>query len=87
MSKNRKAAALSYDPNQAEAPKLVAKGSGTTAEQIIELAKAHDIPIQEDGSLVELLSQLNINETIPEDLYQAVAEIFSFIYMLDRKLG
>jgi flagellar biosynthesis protein len=87
MSKNKqtKAIALAYDSSQHEAPKIVAKGKGLVAEKLIEKAKEHNVPIQEDSSLVELLSQLQINETIPEQLYQAVAEVFAFIYKVDRQ--
>ena len=81
------AVALGYNPASHDAPKVVAKGKGLVAEQIIEKAKANDIPIQEDPSLVEVLSQLELNERIPEELYQAVAEVFSFIYRLDKQAG
>lgn len=81
------AVALGYNPNSHDAPNVVAKGKGIIAEQIIEKAKEHNVPIQEDPSLVEVLSQLEINERIPEELYQAVAEVFSFIYHLDKKAG
>ena len=47
--------------------------------------KNHDIPIQEDPSLVELLSQINLNQQIPEELFKVVAEVFAFIYRLDRQ--
>lgn len=81
------AVALGYDPASHDAPKVTAKGKGLVAEQIIEKAREHDIPVQEDPSLVEVLSQLELNERIPEQLYQAVAEVFSFIYRLDKKAG
>jgi flagellar biosynthesis protein len=79
------ALALSYDANSHSAPKVVAKGKGIVADNIIERAKEHNIPIQEDSSLVEILSQLQINETIPEELYQAVAEVFAFVYRVDKQ--
>jgi len=81
------AIALGYNPASHDAPKVTAKGRGLIAEQIIETAKMHDIPIQEDPSLVEVLSQLELNERIPEELYQAVAEVFSFVYKLDQQAG
>ncbi|WP_339249664.1 EscU/YscU/HrcU family type III secretion system export apparatus switch protein [Sporosarcina sp. FSL W8-0480] len=81
------AIALSYNPDVAEAPKIIAKGKGLIAQNIIETAKEHNIPIQEDASLVELMGQLNVNETIPEQLYQAVAEVFAYIYHIDRNHG
>lgn len=82
----KKAAALSYDVNKEHAPKLSASGKGYIAENIIEKAKEHSVPIQEDASLVELLAELNINETVPEEIYQAVAEVFAFIYRSDKRL-
>lgn len=80
------AVALSYDSLKHSAPRLTAKGKGKVAENIIKIAKEQNIPIQDDPTLVELLSQLKINETIPEELYQVVAEIFAFIYKVDRKI-
>ena len=83
----KEAIALSYDPNSAGAPKIVAKGKGEIAENIVKKAKEHDIPIQEDASLVEILGQLNIDESIPEELYKAVSEVFAYIYQVDREHG
>ena len=80
----KEAIALSYNPLNADIPKVIAKGKGKIAENILEQAKAHDIPIQEDPNLVQLLGQLDLNEAIPEELYQAVAEVFAFIYRLDQ---
>ncbi|MCM3709957.1 EscU/YscU/HrcU family type III secretion system export apparatus switch protein [Sporosarcina luteola] len=83
----KEAIALSYDPNAGDAPKVVAKGKGKIAENILEKAKEHDVPVQEDPTLVELLGQLEVDETIPEQLYQAVAEVFAYIYQVDREHG
>jgi flagellar biosynthesis protein len=85
MKEKKQAVALSYDANVHEAPVVVAKGKGYVAEAIIAAAKQHSIPIQEDPSLVQLLSELEVNEMIPEDLYALVAELFAFIYRLDRQ--
>ncbi|MHC0037650.1 EscU/YscU/HrcU family type III secretion system export apparatus switch protein [Pseudoneobacillus sp. C159] len=87
MSENKplKAVALSYNSCQNDAPKVVASGRGMLAANMIEKAKEHNIPLQEDPSLVELLCQLEINETIPEELYNAVAEVFAFIYSVDQQ--
>ncbi|MCA0969157.1 EscU/YscU/HrcU family type III secretion system export apparatus switch protein [Halobacillus litoralis] len=81
--KRREAIALSYQEQEA-APKVVAKGKGFVADNILEKAKEGDVPVQEDASLVELLSELNINEQIPEELYHVVAEVFAFIYKSDQ---
>lgn len=85
-SENRKeAVALTYTGEDNSAPVVKAKGKGMVAEQIIQLANEHNVPIYEDKALVELLGQLDLNETIPEELYKAVAEVFAFIYRLDQK--
>ena len=80
-----KAAALKYNRGDASAPKMVAKGRGKVAEKIVEIAKAHNIPIKEDKDLVEFLSTLDLYQEIPEELYKAVAEIIAFIYELKDK--
>jgi flagellar biosynthesis protein len=82
----KKAIALKYENEIENAPKLVAKGNGLVAEEIVDNAIKHDIHIHEDPALVELLSNLEIHQQIPEELYEAVAEIFAFIYKLDRDL-
>lgn len=81
----KEAAALSYRHDLMHAPAVVAKGKGVIAEAIIEKAKENHVPIEEDPSLVHLLNQLNVNDHIPEELYQAVAEIFAFIYKTDKR--
>ncbi|MBS4198940.1 EscU/YscU/HrcU family type III secretion system export apparatus switch protein [Bacillus sp. FJAT-49732] len=81
------AVALHYMSDVHEAPIVLAKGKGVIADNILAIGRELDIPVQQDPTLVELLGQLNINETIPEDLYNAVAEIFAFIYWLDKRKG
>jgi len=85
VEKRKEAVALRYDEKQADAPTVIAKGKGQVADQILKEAMGHQIPIQEDPSLVELLSKLNINDKIPEELYKAVAEVFAFIYQADKQ--
>lgn len=81
----KKAIALQYNKDQTTAPVVTAKGQGYIAEEILKRAKDSNIPIQEDQSLVEILSQLNINQRIPEELYQVVAEVFAYIYKIDEQ--
>lgn len=83
----RKAVALKYEPGVQAAPVLVAKGKGQIADRILEKAKKNGVPIQEDASLVEVLSKLDVDQEIPADLYALVAEILSFVYQSDRKAG
>jgi len=73
-------AALRYDHPKDRAPKLVARGEGHVAEKILALAREHDIPIHEDRELVEVLSRLDLEEDIPGEVYQVVAEILAFLY-------
>ncbi|KGP73975.1 EscU/YscU/HrcU family type III secretion system export apparatus switch protein [Pontibacillus yanchengensis] len=87
QQKRKEAVALNYNAEELEAPKVVAKGKGEIASRIEESAKEHEVPIQEDPALVNLLGELDINETIPEDLYQAVAEVFAFVYQVDKRSG
>lgn len=78
------AVALKYDGENA--PVVTAKGSQELAEQIIEIAKKHQVPLTENKELVSLLSTLELGDEIPEMLYIAVAEIIAFAYMLKGKV-
>lgn len=84
-AKRKQAVALRYQAGVAEAPAVIAKGKGYVAENILKQAKEHHIPIQEDPSLVEVLGKLDLNQQIPPELYQVVAEILAFVYRLDRE--
>ncbi len=81
----KKAVALTYNPEQGDAPVVVAKGHGQIAERILDKAKESGVPIQEDASLVEVLSKLDIDQQIPPALYQLVAEVLSFVYKADQR--
>lgn len=81
----KKAVALKYAPDRNKAPVVVAKGRGEVAESILKRAKESGVPVQEDASLVEVLSKLDLDQEIPPELYQLVAEILSFVYRSDRK--
>ncbi len=81
----KKAVALKYEKDQDSAPKVIAKGKGKVAENIIELARKNDIPIKDDPDLIEVLSSLEINEEIPSEIYVAVAELLAFVYSANSK--
>ena len=81
----KKAVALRYDTEREKVPKVIAKGTGKVAENIIALAEEHGIPVQSDPDLIEVLSKLNIDEEIPPSLYVAVAELLAFVYSLNSK--
>lgn len=81
----KKAVALRYDTDKENAPRVVAKGQGNTAQNIIKIAELHNLPIKKDEDLVELLSKVELDREVPEALYKAVAEVFSFIYKISKK--
>jgi len=77
------AIALKYDGKNA--PKVTAKGEGISAEQILELAEKHNIPLQNEPELARILAHIPLGEEIPNELYVAVAEVISFAYFLSGK--
>ncbi len=79
-----KAVAMQYE-EQEEAPRVTAKGRGELAEKIVQLAEQHEIPLYEDPDLVSLLYKLDLEEQIPTSLYEVVAEVFAFLYRLNRQ--
>lgn len=79
------AIALKYNEESDKAPVIIASGKGVIAQSIIENGKNAGLPIYEDAALAEVLTKLPVNESIPEELYEVVAEIFSFVYQLDGK--
>jgi flagellar biosynthesis protein len=82
--RNQLAVALHYD--KTGAPRVVAKGRGTIGEKIIELAKAHDIPIEENEVLAGALSNVELGDEIPTELYKAVAEVLVFVLRLSGRI-
>ena len=80
----KKAVALKYDKDKDKAPRVVGKGIGLMADAIIALAKEHNIPIQPNSDLVEILSHMNLNQEIPPETYVLVAEILAFIYRTNQ---
>lgn len=82
-NKQNKAVALKYQPKLENAPRVIAKGKGKTAEKIIKIAREHNIYIHNDPDLIEILSQLDLNDEIPPDLYIVIAELLVFVYSLN----
>lgn len=80
------AVALSYKPENMEAPKLVAKGQDLIALKIREIAEEHDITIVENKPLAQaLFKNVEINQEVPADHYKAVAEIISYVWRVKRR--
>ena len=81
-SKDQLAVALHYD--RSGAPRVVAKGRGSIGARIVEIARAHDIPIEENEVLAGALSNVELGDEIPVELYKAVAEVLVFVLRLTR---
>ena len=82
----KRAAALKYDQAKNMAPRVVAKGKGHIAEQIVRVARDNDVPLLEDRNLANVLEAMDLETEIPAELYRAVAEVLVFIYRLNGKL-
>jgi flagellar biosynthesis protein len=67
------------------APKLTAKGTGDIAERIVETAEAAGVPVEHNEPLAQSLSQLELEQQIPKELYRAVAEVIGFIMKKTRQ--
>ena len=81
------AVAIRYDKENMGAPQVVAKGQRLWASKIKEIAKEEGIPILRNVPLAAALSKVEVGEEVPEDLYDAVAEILQFVYKLAEERG
>lgn len=77
------AVALAYAAGDA-APRVVAKGRGLIAQEIISKAREHGVFVHESPELVSLLMQVDLDERIPSQLYVAVAELLAWIYRVEN---
>lgn len=66
--------------NKGRAPRVIAAGRGSVAEQILALAFANGVKVREDADLAELLSAVDLESEIPLEAFTAVAEILSYVY-------
>lgn len=80
----KKSVALGYNKDRDAAPRILAKGKGFLAERINSLADGEGIPVVEQKALSDVLYQLDLQETIPYELYEIVSEIFAFVYESGR---
>ena len=81
------AVALEYAPRSDDAPRLVAKGRGELARQIIELAEANGVSVRQDADLATLLEAVEIDQEIPVEAFIAVAEVLAYVYEANDQLG
>jgi len=85
FDKHKKAIAIKYDKEQGDAPVVLASGKGQIAEQIIKAAQEAGLEITQDADLAELLAKVPVGTEIPVELYQAVAEVLSFVYRVNKR--
>jgi flagellar biosynthesis protein len=78
--KDAVAVAMAYEPETDSAPRVIAGGRGSVAEQILEIAFANGIKVREDADLAELLSAIELDDEIPSEAFAAVAEILIYVY-------
>jgi flagellar biosynthesis protein len=78
------AIALAYQAGDA-APKVVAKGKGLIAEEIIARAKEHGVYIHQSKELVSLLMKVELDQDIPPALYRVVAELLAWLYHIESE--
>lgn len=86
MYEPKAAVAVKYSEAEDNAPRVVAKGWGTVAEKIIQIAEQYNVPTYEDEELSRLLAALDVDFEIPPELYYAVAEVLVFIYNLENRI-
>jgi flagellar biosynthesis protein len=79
------AVALEYDRETHDAPRVVASGRGVIAEKILEVARENGIVIEANPMLAEALSGVPVDDTIPHELYAAVAEVIGFVLRAQRR--
>lgn len=84
-NRKKQAVALRYDRQREAAPRVVAKGAGATADNIVAVAEGNDVPVYVEPQLVQQLMRLDLAEVIPPALYQVVAEVLAYVYRLDRR--
>jgi flagellar biosynthesis protein len=80
------AVALGHDPGSTDLPRVIAKGRGAIAAQIMDLARAHRIEVRRDQDLAALLGTLEIESPIPIAAFAAVAEILAHLYRTNQRL-
>lgn len=81
----QKAVALRYDMEKDQAPRVIAKGRGHVAENILAVAQKSTIPVYQNKTLVNMLMALEIDREIPPELYRTIAEVMAYVYRIDKK--
>jgi flagellar biosynthetic protein FlhB/flagellar biosynthesis protein len=79
------AIAIKYDKEKDNAPRVIAKGIRVKAEKLKEIAKEYNIPLLRNVALANALYRVDVGEEVPEELYDAVAEVLNFVYALKEE--
>lgn len=83
----KKAVAIRYDRKVDGAPKVVAKGAGLVADNILAAARQTAVPVYKNKTLTTMLMAVELDREIPPELYRAVAEVLAYVYRLDKSRG
>lgn len=79
------AVAIRYKKEETPAPQIIAKGEMLMAEKILEIARENNIPVMRNIPLAHALNKLEVGEEIPEELYEAVAEVLNWVYRMSKQ--
>ncbi len=79
------AVAIRYKKEEMPAPQIIAKGEMLMAEKILEIARENNIPVMRNIPLAHALNKLEEGEEIPEELYEAVAEVLNWVYRMSKQ--
>ncbi len=79
------AIAIKYDREKDNAPRVIAKGLRLKAEKLREIAKQYNIPVMKNVALANALYRVDVGQEVPEELYDAVAEVLNFVFALKQE--
>jgi flagellar biosynthesis protein len=79
------AVALRYNKDREDAPRVVAKGRGFVAQQLLSIARRSAVPVYQNQTVTQLLMAVELDREIPPELYQAVANVLAYVYRLDGR--
>ena len=81
----QEAVAIRYDRDRENAPRVVAKGKGYVAEQLLAIARRHAVPVYQNQTVTQLLMAVELDREIPPELYQAVANVLAYVDRMDGR--
>ena len=81
----QEAVAIRYDRDRENAPRVVAKGKGYVAEQLLAIARRHAVPVYQNQTVTQLLMAVELDREIPPELYQAGAKVLAYVSRMDGR--